>query len=110
MAIEREEQLQYIQLWEESGLTKAEFCRQMGIGYSNFKGWLYKLEHQDDHMPVDRQDEAVLQQIVPVSLAEDASEPKPAPRLMLHLKDSLLEIPPGFPPDELGKIIKLLRM
>ena len=32
MAIEREEQLQYIQLWEESGLTKAEFCRQMGIG------------------------------------------------------------------------------
>ena len=29
MAIEREEQLQYIQLWEESGLTKAAFCRQM---------------------------------------------------------------------------------
>ena len=29
MAIEREEQLQYIQLREESGLTKAVFCRQM---------------------------------------------------------------------------------
>ncbi len=29
MAIEREEQLQYIQLWEESGVTKAAFCRQM---------------------------------------------------------------------------------
>ena len=41
MGIERDEQLQYIQLWEESGVTKTAFCRQMGIGYALFKGRLH---------------------------------------------------------------------
>ena len=41
MAIERDKELQNIQLWEESGVTKAAFCRQMGIGYALFKERLH---------------------------------------------------------------------
>ena len=40
MAIERDKELQFI-LWKESGVTKAAFCRQMGIGYAIFKGRLH---------------------------------------------------------------------
>ncbi|MBO4300866.1 MAG: hypothetical protein J5861_04600 [Desulfovibrio sp.] len=106
--IERDEQLQYIQLWEQSGLSKAEFCRRIGIAYSNFMNWCYKNTHNVNHISVDQHEDTASQQIVPVSLTEGSAEPEPASRLIIHLKDSLLEIPPGFPSDEVEKIIKFL--
>jgi hypothetical protein len=70
--------------------------------------WCYKNTHNVNHISVDQHEDTASQQIVPVSLTEGSAEPEPASRLIIHLKDSLLEIPPGFPSDEVEKIIKFL--
>ena len=106
--VERDEQLQYIQLWEDSGLTKAEFCRQIGITYSNFMNWCYKNAPKDKRISADQHEDSTQQQIVRLSLTEAPVQPNTSSRLIIHLKDSLLEIPPGFPSDEVEKIIKFL--
>ena len=107
MAIEFDEQLQYIQLWEESGLTKAEFCRQIGIGYSNFMKWIYRHTNQVNNLSLNRHRDTKTQRIVPVSITE-VEKSNNASSLIIHLKDSCLEIPPGFPSQEVENIIKLL--
>ena len=107
MAVGLEEQLQYIQLWKESGLKKAEFCRQVGIGYSNFMNWVHKHTHQDNNLSLKRHGDSLTQRIVPVSITE-GEKPNTASHLIIHLTDSCLEIPPGFPSEEVERIIKLL--
>ena len=103
MGICRDEQLEYIKLWETSGLSKAEFCRQMGISYANFNAWHYKNRHSA------RQNALAGEQpkIVPVTLTEEKRQQNSS-YLFLRIKSSVLEIPPGFPADEVKNIIKLL--
>ena len=110
MQIKHDDQLEYIQLWKESGLSKAEFCRQMGIRYQNFMAWIYNNAHKVKNLSEHRQDLTTEQQIISVSITDTDKELDSPSCLILHLKDSLLEIPPGFPSEEVEYIIKTLRI
>ena len=110
MHIKHDDQLEYIQLWKESGLTKAEFCRQMGIRYQNFMAWIYNNVHKVKNISEHRQDLTTEQQIVSVSITDTKSKSDYTSCLIIHLKDALLEIPPGFPSEEVEYIITTLRI
>ena len=103
MSIAQNEQLEYIKLWETSGLSKAEFCRQMGITYTHFNAWHYRIKHRDRPHSGDH----VHTKIVPVTVTNEKIESEQT-YLILRIKSSVLEIPPGFPDDQLRNIIEIL--
>ena len=103
MSIARNEQIEYIKLWETSGLSKAEFCRQMGIAYTHFNAWHYRIKHLDSPHLSDHEHT----KIVPVTVTKDKIESEQT-YLILRIKSSVLEIPPGFPEEQLRNIIEIL--
>ena len=109
MQISHKKKLEYIQLWKESGLSKAAFCRQMDIRYSSFMAWIYNYERKEKIISAHKHEVTTQQQIVAVSITGTDTRPECAPCLIIHLKDALLEIPPGFPSEEAENIIKTLR-
>ena len=103
MSIARNEQLEYIKLWETSGLSKAEFCRQMGIAYTHFNAWYYRIKQLDSQHSGDHEHT----KIVPVTVTKEKIESEQS-YLILRIKSFVLEIPPGFPDHQLRNIIEIL--
>ena len=101
MSIDRDQRMEYIKAWEASGLSKAEFCRQMGISYSRFNHWYYTYLDNLNSL------EGEQAKIVPVTVTEKTVVPHPE-HLILRMKSSILEIPAGFPADEIKNIIEIL--
>src|SRR5260370_13632215 len=76
------------QQWQQSGLSKAEFCRQNGLVLSSLKNWLYNAEYraQIDQVLVSEPSrrEASPPRFIPMTLVAErstaASSPAPSSR------------------------------
>ena len=85
--------------WKQSGLSQVAFCNQAGINCSSFRNCL-KRERIDKREPD-------VSRLVPVQMVggEPAGETL---RLTLHIRRGTLEIPVGFPAEELRNILCML--
>ena len=95
----RQQRQAYLRQWKQSGLTQHAFCNQAGIKFSSFKYW--RKHERIDNM------EPEVSRLVPVQLVgrEPTGETL---RLTLHIRRGTLEIPAGFPAEELRNILSML--
>ncbi len=97
--INRQRWLERIHEWELSGLTQKAFCEQRHLGLASLQRWrrLFKTEEASHNSaPV---------ALLPVSVKET----KPA-NLTVVVDDKLrIEIPAGFDPNALRRVIEVLR-
>ena len=47
----KEEKFEWVELWCESGLSRAEFCRREGIPYGSFVRWIAQWIEQEEAKP-----------------------------------------------------------
>jgi hypothetical protein len=86
----------------ESGLSQAEFCRQMNLSPHSFSYWKRKLD------PPPEYDHRFVSQVVPVPLESPPSPQNPTP-LRLHLGNGFrIDIDPGFCPDTLRELLAVV--
>lgn len=103
MRVKREEKIEYINLWKESGLSKTEFCKMMGISYQCFLKWnksisIQSEKSQDINKPC----------IVPVKITQEEDINTEGTYVILNLRTCSVKIMPGFPHSDLKKILELL--
>ena len=93
----------HVALWLESGLSQAEFCRQMNLSYHSFGYWKRKLD------PPSEYDFGYTSQVVvPVPLESPPSPQNPTP-LRLHLGNGFrIDIESGFCPDTLRELLAVV--
>ena len=103
MQVRKEEKIEYINLWKESGLSKTEFCKKMGISYQSFLKWnkiisIQSEQSWDINKPY----------IVPVKITQDEYINTEGTYVIVNLKTCSIKIMPGFPQSDLKKILELL--
>lgn len=103
MRLKNEEKLEYINLWKESGLSKIEFCKKMGLPYQGFIRWNKKI-FIDQNKAIDTQKT----RIVPVKIIQDVHKNIDQTCIILYLQSCSIKIMPGFPQSELKHILELL--
>ena len=101
MRTPRIKQAEYLRLWKESGLTQFQFCQEMGIQYSTFKGWRHKEISSLNNPSV-----TSTPLIVPVSITDKFLPQTNQHCVIVHTKSAIIEIQPGFPADEVTNVIK----
>ncbi len=91
----------HVENWKNSSLTKAAYCRQKNLVYSQFIYWSSKFKTQEaTPMLV-----AVPSSPVAVPVAQRSG---PVSGIKLHLNACYLDIPDGFNEDTLTRILSLL--
>ncbi|NDV24977.1 hypothetical protein [Desulfovibrio sp. JC022] len=87
--------------WRKSGLSQAEFCRQVGISQRVLGYWKLKFENRGNSLED--------QKVVAVSIAHENSLAKNPQPIIIHAWHGLrLEIPADFAPESLDKIFHVL--
>lgn len=112
--------------WQQSGLSKAGFCRRAGLSLASFKNWLYTPEYRraidrflaDPGRPVPLADPRGPRLVPVVVRADDGSQddpptPAPAPSDEPPLQVVLgpgrrIAVGPGFDPGTLRRLIDAL--
>jgi hypothetical protein len=109
--------------WQQSGLSKAEFCRQAGLSLASFKNWLYTPTYRRaiDRFVADSdrpgpQSGSRGPRLVPVVVRADdglPDDPLPTPSSEPSLQVVLgvgrrIAVGPGFDPDTLRRLIDAL--
>lgn len=87
--------------WRESGLSQAEFSRQVGISERSLGYWKRRFER-------DQNSEKESHTVVAVPIPRDIPERGTQPIILHAWHDLRLEIPADFAPESLEKIIHVL--
>lgn len=96
---------EHVWQWQQSGLTKTEYCRRHGLSRSSLLYWCTKLDatysKQDKQSDPDNS-------IVPVTLQTIKSQAHPSQSLCLQVSGYQVDIPGDFQPEVLTKLIRTL--
>ena len=89
----------YIEDWQASGLSQAEYCRQHGLNANTFSGRLS--HHRSQGIP--RQPELIPVQVLPVPASSDAAGP-----VVLWHRGRRVEFPAAVSPRWLAELLQCL--
>lgn len=97
---ERATWFQRVRDWQESGLSKADYCRQYHISPGSFYHWCsqYRQDQSDEFGPT------LPTPFIPVSL-----QPASLPGITIQCGDVSLSLPGSVQPEQLAPWVKALR-
>ncbi len=104
MRLKEEEKVEYINLWKESGLSKSEFCRKMGLSYQAFLMWNKKISIEPNE-----DSDSQKTRIIPVKIIQDTYQSTES-YVVIQLRSCSIKIMPDFPQSDLRKILELLEI
>jgi len=91
----------HIKTWEQSNLTRAEYCRQQKLSYWSFDHWRRK-------KPGKKRKATVSFAPVPVNIAKPAGQPISSATLKIEAGIFKVEIPEGFSVATLTQVLNIL--
>lgn len=104
MRLKEEEKIEYINLWKESGLSKSEFCKKMGLSCQGFPMWNKKIS-----IETNEDSDSQKTRIIPVKIIQDTYQSIES-HVVIQLRACSIKIMPGFPQSDLRKILELLEI
>lgn len=104
MRLKEEEKVEYINLWKESGLSKSEFCKKMGLSYQGFLMWNKKISIESNE-----DSDSQKTRIIPVKIIQDTYQSTES-YVVIQLRSCSIKIMPRFPQSDLRKILELLEV
>lgn len=97
MIVDRDEKELHLQLWKESGLSKAAYATQCGINRNTFYGWVSRHERKPSRL-------VEIQHFTPI----ERDQPSAAP-IELHLPNGYrVSIQPSFSHESLSLLLDVL--
>lgn len=93
----------HVEVWRESGLSQAEYCRQQGLNHKTFSVWTRRVQVDlslDKNAPLD---------LLPVQLEPSPSVASTQASIMLRLAHGAqLELSTAVPPGWLAELLRCL--
>lgn len=92
----------YLKECSQSGLAVKEWCESMQLPTSQYYYWKKRIKELDFSL------EAEIIEISPSKMHSDFSKTNANSAIVLHVHDYQIEVQPGFDPQTLGSLLKLL--
>jgi hypothetical protein len=93
----------HVEVWRESGLSQADYCRQQGLNHKTFSVWTRRVQVDlslDKNAPLD---------LLPVQLEPSPSVASTQASMMLRLAHGAqLELSTAVPPGWLAELLRCL--